>query len=360
MNESEDGSVVHGAGESGQPDATDGVRIVRNFPAKSIGIREVATVAAPVSTLGVVHVGSSDASRVQGSVYLGGGGNIVSESEGQRTAPPDRSELLFCLGFGPQGQHELVAHVNHEHLVRDVESSRPAQATYVEPSGALEILDDEGHEMNARLHGSVLPRSERSTTRSMPGKAAPLPETSSFRTPRELEAWLRKYHATQSELWVRIFKKDSGTPSVNWKDCVLAALAWGWIDGQKRALDEVSFLQRLTPRRPQSSWSKINCAHAERLIEEGRMQPPGLKAVEAARGDGRWARAYAGSATMTIPEDFLRELTKHPAAQATFATLDRRNLFAIYHRLETAKRPETRARRMAGMIADLAAGRKFH
>lgn len=182
----------------------------------------------------------------------------------------------------------------------------------------------------------------------------------SFATPRHLESWLKKHHATETELWVRIFKKDSGTPSVNWNDCVIAAIAWGWIDGHKKALDDVSFLQRLTPRRPRSNWSKKNCAHAEQLMKDGRMQPSGLVHVEAARKDGRWEAAYAGSAELVIPDDFLKELRKNPAAKKFYGTLNRANLFAIYHRLQTAKRPETRARRLENMIAQLAEGKAFH
>lgn len=181
-----------------------------------------------------------------------------------------------------------------------------------------------------------------------------------FATPKQLEAWLAKHHASETELWVRLYKKDSGTPSVTWSDCVVAALAWGWIDGQKRSLDEVSFLQRLTPRRPRSSWSKKNCEHAERLIAEGRMQPAGLAHVEAARADGRWERAYAGSASMEIPEDFLLALAKVPAAKKFFATLDRKNLFAIYYRLQSAKRAETREKRIVAIVAQLARHELFH
>ena len=181
-----------------------------------------------------------------------------------------------------------------------------------------------------------------------------------FETPRELETWLKSNHESQRELWVRIFKKESGTPTVTWKDCVVVAIAWGWIDGQKRSLDEVSYLQRLTPRRARSNWSKTNCEHAERLIAEGRMQPSGLGHVEAARQDGRWEKAYSGSAAMVIPDDFLDELRKNPAAKKFYATLDRRNRYVIYHRLQTAKRPETRTKRIATMLADLARGKAFH
>jgi uncharacterized protein YdeI (YjbR/CyaY-like superfamily) len=184
--------------------------------------------------------------------------------------------------------------------------------------------------------------------------------TLSFTSPAELGAWLSKHHDKASELWVRIYKKSSGKPSVTWADCVVEAIAFGWIDGQKRPLDGLSFLQRLTPRRPASNWSKKNCEHAERLIAEGRMSPAGLAHVAAAKRDGRWDNAYGGSAAMVIPQDFLDALEKQPAAKAFFDTLDRTNLYPIYHRLQTAKRPETRARRMALIIAQLERGERFY
>lgn len=121
-------------------------------------------------------------------------------------------------------------------------------------------------------------------------------------TPEQLHAWLRENHASEPELWVRIFKKATGEPSVTWDDCVVAAITWGWIDGQRNALDDTSFLQRLTPRRARSNWSQKNVQHAERLIAQGHMQAAGLAQAEAARSDGRWASAYAGSASMVMPE----------------------------------------------------------
>lgn len=153
---------------------------------------------------------------------------------------------------------------------------------------------------------------------------SPTASPRAFATSRDLEKWLKQNHKTETELWVRIYKKGSGTPSVTWNDCVIACLTWGWIDGHKRALDEASFLQRITPRRAKSNWSKKNCEHAERLIAEGLMQPSGLAHVEAARKDGRWDNAYAGSAGMVIPEDFLEALRKTPAAERFYKTLDRR------------------------------------
>jgi uncharacterized protein YdeI (YjbR/CyaY-like superfamily) len=179
----------------------------------------------------------------------------------------------------------------------------------------------------------------------------------SFASPDQLAAWLAEHHAGVTELWVRIFKKGSGRPSVSWEDCVVVAIAWGWIDGQRRSLDAESFLQRLTPRRAGSNWSKRNCDHAERLIADGKMQPAGLAHVTAARADGRWERAYAGSADMVLPEDFLQALRREPSAEAYFATLSRAEIFAIYHRVQTAVRADTRARRIASAIAALAEGR---
>lgn len=177
-----------------------------------------------------------------------------------------------------------------------------------------------------------------------------------FETQEHLHAWLKTNHARETELWVRIFKKATGQPSVSWDDCVVAAIAWGWIDGIRKSLDEASFLQRLTPRRARSNWSQKNVQHAERLIAQGRMQAAGLAHVEAARSDGRWATAYAGSATMVMPEDFLAALQQDPAAHAFYATLKRQSQFTIYHRLHSAKRPETREKRMGELLAKLGRG----
>lgn len=182
------------------------------------------------------------------------------------------------------------------------------------------------------------------------------PAHHTFETPEQLNAWLRVNHASESELWVRIFKRGTGQRSVTWDDCVVAAITWGWIDGLRRAVDDTSFLQRLTPRRARSNWSQKNVQHAERLIAQGRMHAAGLAHVEAARSDGRWAAAYAGSATMVMPEDFLAALQQDPAAHAFYATLKRQSHFAIYYRLHSAKRPETRQKRMAELLAKLARG----
>ena len=181
-----------------------------------------------------------------------------------------------------------------------------------------------------------------------------------FERPEHLARWLAEHHVASRELWVRIYKAGSGQLSVTWTDCVVEAIRFGWIDGLKRSGDERSYLQRLTPRRAGSSWSARNREHADRLMAEGRMTPAGIAHVEAARADGRWAAAYEGSAAMVIPQDFLDAIAALPEAEAFFRTLDRTNLYAIYHRLQTARRPETRARRMQSILVQLLRGERFH
>lgn len=152
----------------------------------------------------------------------------------------------------------------------------------------------------------------------------------------------------------------AGQRSVTWTDCVVEAIRFGWIDGLKRSGDERSYLQRLTLRRAKSSWSAKNRGHADRLIAEGRMTPAGICQVEAARADGRWNAAYEGSAAMVIPQDFLDALAALPEAEAFYRTLDRKNLYSIYYRFQTAKRPETRARRIQVILEQLLRGERFH
>jgi uncharacterized protein YdeI (YjbR/CyaY-like superfamily) len=179
-----------------------------------------------------------------------------------------------------------------------------------------------------------------------------------FENPADFCAWLAPYHAHEKELWIKIYKKASKVPSINWEEAVIEAIAWGWIDGIKKSNDKLSYFQRFTPRRPRSNWSQKNRNHVETLIKEGRMQPPGLSHVAAAKADGRWDNAYAGSATMEIPADFLAALADNPDAQAFYQTLSRSNVFAIYHRLHSAKRPQTRADRMTKLLDMLARGEK--
>ena len=182
-----------------------------------------------------------------------------------------------------------------------------------------------------------------------------------FATPTDLGRWLSRHHATEPELWIRIFKKASGTASVDAEQAIVEALCWGWIDGVRHGLDAQSFLQRYTRRRKTSRWSQKNCDTAERLIAEGRMQPAGLAEVQAARADGRWDAAYDGSANFALPPEFLAALaTASEPAQAHFAGLNRQNLFAIYFRLVTVKRPETRTRKVAEFVAMMERGERFH
>ncbi|MDO3387824.1 YdeI/OmpD-associated family protein [Gilvimarinus sp. SDUM040013] len=165
-----------------------------------------------------------------------------------------------------------------------------------------------------------------------------------FAEPKDLNRWLLKNHSTESELWVKIFKKGSGIASVTWDDIVIESLCWGWIDGVKKSLDEHSYLQRITPRKTRSNWSKRNRAHAARLISEGRMQKSGLVHVQAAQADGRWDSAYAVS-EMTVPEDFLAELDKNPATKQFFSKLNKSSRYVIAHGLTSAKKPATRQKR---------------
>jgi uncharacterized protein YdeI (YjbR/CyaY-like superfamily) len=181
-----------------------------------------------------------------------------------------------------------------------------------------------------------------------------------FEQASELGDWLAEHYHSRIELWVRIFKAGSGTPSVTWTDCVIEALRFGWIDSQRKSLDAVSFLQRLSPRKAGSNWSARNREHALKLIAEGRMTAAGLAHVDAAKADGRWESAYAGPAGMVIPQDFLDALDSRPVAKAFFETLDRKNLYPIYYRLHNAKRPETRARRMGQILDQLDQQERFH
>lgn len=174
-----------------------------------------------------------------------------------------------------------------------------------------------------------------------------------FPNAQALADWMAEHHASAQELWVRIYKSASGTPSVTWADCVVEAIRYGWIDGQKKPLDDHSFLQRLSPRKRGSNWSARNREYAKKLIEEGRMTPAGLAQVETAKKDGSWEKAYAGFADMEMPKDFMTALNKLPRAKKFFATLNKQNLFSIYYRLHSAKKPETRARRMAQILSML-------
>lgn len=159
---------------------------------------------------------------------------------------------------------------------------------------------------------------------------------------------------------MHFYKKATKIQSITYAEALDEALCFGWIDGQAKPFDEKSWLQRYTPRRPKSIWSKRNIKYIDRLTKEGRMQPSGLQQVEAAKADGRWAQAYDGPSTMEVPKDFLEELSKHKEAEAFFNTFNKTNKYAISWRLQTAKKPETRLRRMNTIIEMLKKGEKFH
>ncbi|MDH1333494.1 YdeI/OmpD-associated family protein [Comamonas thiooxydans] len=181
-----------------------------------------------------------------------------------------------------------------------------------------------------------------------------------FKSVNAFEAWLKKNHATSEGLWLKIAKRGSNEPSVTYPEAVEIALCWGWIDGQKKSLDDQHYLQRFTPRRARSVWSRINVNKVQALIEAGRMQAPGQAQIEAAKADGRWARAYDSARTSTVPEDLQAALEAEPAAKTFFASINASNRYAILWRIQTAARAETRARRIAQLVEMLARGETIH
>jgi uncharacterized protein YdeI (YjbR/CyaY-like superfamily) len=181
----------------------------------------------------------------------------------------------------------------------------------------------------------------------------------SFRSEKEFEAWLSANHDRETELWLKIHKKDSGLPTVTNAQAIDVALCWGWIDGLRKGFDERSFLQRFTPRGAKSLWSQINCENVARLIAAGRMTPHGLRHVEAAKQDGRWDAAYApirAASEATIPNDLRAAIEAKPRALKTFRTLNRQNLFGLAFRTNNMKTPAGRARKIAELVAMLARG----
>ena len=174
-----------------------------------------------------------------------------------------------------------------------------------------------------------------------------------FATSKDLGEWLKANHTTESELWVKIFKKNTGIQSVTWNDVVIESLCWGWIDGVKKSIDDQAYLQRITPRTARSNWSKRNTEHVERLINEDRMNESGLVHVRAAKADGRWENAYVVS-EMEVPADFLAALESKPKTKQFFETLTKSSRYVIAHGLTSAKKLETRQRRFAKFIEMLA------
>jgi len=177
-----------------------------------------------------------------------------------------------------------------------------------------------------------------------------------FRTPAAFEAWLRSNHDRETEIWVKIHKKDSGLPTVTHAQALDVALCWGWIDGIRKSLDERSFLQRFSPRKPKSIWSQVNRDHVARLISAGRMTAHGQRQVDAAKADGRWDAAYAPMRSVTVPDDLRAAIDANPRARKTFATLGRQNLFSLAFRTNNMKTPAGRAKKIADLVAMLARG----
>ncbi|MBB4917071.1 YdeI/OmpD-associated family protein [Streptosporangium saharense] len=187
-----------------------------------------------------------------------------------------------------------------------------------------------------------------------------VPESLFFPSAEEFEEWLVANHDSSSGLWLRLAKKVPGVESLDYVQALDVALCYGWIDGQKKSLDATHWLQRFTPRRPRSRWSKVNRDKVAALLEQGRMRPAGLLEVERAKADGRWAAAYDGSRTATVPEDLELALAGNPVAREFFATLDSRNRYAVLHRVQEAKKPETRARRIEKFVTMLAEHKKVY
>ncbi|MDR6569046.1 Uncharacterized conserved protein YdeI, YjbR/CyaY-like superfamily, DUF1801 family [Chitinophaga ginsengisegetis] len=181
-----------------------------------------------------------------------------------------------------------------------------------------------------------------------------------FETQQQWEKWLAKHHTQEDGVWLRMYKKDSKIPSINYAQALEEALCYGWIDGMAKSVDETSYIQKFTPRRPKSIWSERNTKHIARLTAEGKMKPAGIRQVELAKADGRWEKAYATQSEATIPDDFMAALKKNKKAAAFFETLNKQNKFAIYFRLQNAKKPETRAKRIVDFIAKLERQEKFH
>ena len=182
----------------------------------------------------------------------------------------------------------------------------------------------------------------------------------SFATPKAWSGWLAAHHASSRGVWLKIAKARTSSASITYAQAIEGALAWGWIDGQKGKLDDAWWLQRFTPRKAKSPWSKINRAKAEALIAAGSMQPPGLAEVERAKCDGRWERAYDGAGSSSVPADLAAAFARNARALAFFETLDGANRYAILYRVQTAKKPETRAERITRFVAICARHETIH
>ena len=184
--------------------------------------------------------------------------------------------------------------------------------------------------------------------------------TKPFASKEKWADWLSRLHAKSAGVWLKLAKKDSGISSVTYEEALDVALCYGWIDGQKKGLDDQYWLQKFTPRGPKSIWSKINTEKAERLIKSGEMKPAGLKAIEAAKGDGRWDAAYASQKNISIPQDFQEALDENKKAKAFFAALKSSERYSFLFRILNAKKPETRAKHIQKFVEMLERGEKVH
>lgn len=193
-----------------------------------------------------------------------------------------------------------------------------------------------------------------------PCMASALLPRKKFTSAKSWQTWLAKNYAASTGVWLMFAKKNAANATVTYTEALDAALCYGWIDGQKNSFDDAYWLQKFVPRRQNSTWSKRNIEHTERLIKDGRMQPAGLKAIEEAKANGSWNAAYDAQSSMVIPEDFLKAVRKNKKAAAFFKTLNRANLFSIAFRLQTAKKEATKLKRIETIIAMLEKGEKFH
>ena len=184
--------------------------------------------------------------------------------------------------------------------------------------------------------------------------------TKPFADKQKWSDWLAKQHDKSAGIWLKLAKKDSGIQSVTYEEALDVALCYGWIDGQKKGSDDKYWLQKFTPRGPKSIWSKINTEKAERLIASGEMKPAGLKAIDAAKQDGRWDAAYASQKNITVPEDFRAALDQNSKAKAAFEKLKSAERYSFLFRIHNAKKPETRARHIQKFVEMLEKGQKFH
>ena len=190
-------------------------------------------------------------------------------------------------------------------------------------------------------------------------KSAELP-VMPFTTAKAFGVWLQKNHDTSPGIWLQFFKKGSEVKTVTYAEALDSALCYGWIDSQTKSLDDKSYLHRFGPRKPKSIWSKVNRLHVARLIKDSRMTPAGLAQVESAKEDGRWSQAYDSPKNMTVPDDLLKALATHKKSELFFKSLNKANVYAICWRLQTAKKPETRQKRMDLILTMLKKRQKFH